>query len=205
MEKKLTKREIKTQQTRETIINAALDLFRRYGFERTSIQDICAEAKVSVGSLYHLFESKRAIIEYVLKDIQHFYDPEQEYDYQTVNPEEIFRQGASNFKTLIETLTPEVVFNALFSSPSGNKTMFYKERSNVAWMRKQLRGLRDAGRIPAEMDINHLEFMLNGQGLGLFYAAYTMDRMDTLEDDMYTALYGTFLQYTNKKRKESVN
>ncbi len=48
VEKRKTKREIKTEQTRESIIRAGVKLFRKYGFEGTAIQDICEEAGVSV-------------------------------------------------------------------------------------------------------------------------------------------------------------
>ena len=192
MEKKPTKREIKTQQTKEAIISAALKLFRRYGFERTSIQDICQEAGVSVGSLYHLFESKHAIIAYIMKDVEGYYDLTQTFDYGTVDPQEIFRICAQNFSRMLETLTPEVVFKALFSSPDGNKTIFYHERSNIVWLRTHLEGLKKAGRLPDDTDIESMQMMLNSASIGLFYQAYTLERLDHLEDEiteLYTKLY----------------
>ena len=56
--------------TRERILGAALKLFRKRGFERTTMRDIAAEASVSLGAAYHYFASKDAIVfdYYVLRE-----------------------------------------------------------------------------------------------------------------------------------------
>jgi len=48
---------------RERIISAASTCFARNGFHRTTMKQICAEAKLSPGSVYSWFPSKQAIIE----------------------------------------------------------------------------------------------------------------------------------------------
>lgn len=47
---------------RAHILDAAEICFARAGFHRTSMQDICKEAKVSAGALYVYFASKEALI-----------------------------------------------------------------------------------------------------------------------------------------------
>jgi TetR/AcrR family transcriptional repressor of uid operon len=47
---------------REEILRAAKRCFSRSGFHSTSMQEICAEAQMSPGSLYRYFPSKEAII-----------------------------------------------------------------------------------------------------------------------------------------------
>lgn len=47
---------------REEILAAAKRCFSRSGFHGTSMQEICAEARMSPGSLYRYFPSKEAII-----------------------------------------------------------------------------------------------------------------------------------------------
>jgi len=47
---------------RDHILDAALRCFARTGFHRTTMQDICKEAKVSPGALYVYFDSKEALI-----------------------------------------------------------------------------------------------------------------------------------------------
>jgi TetR/AcrR family transcriptional regulator, repressor for uid operon len=48
---------------REHILDAAEECFARTGFHRTTIQDICREADVSLGSVYVYFKSKEDLIE----------------------------------------------------------------------------------------------------------------------------------------------
>ncbi|HEX5780086.1 MAG TPA: helix-turn-helix domain-containing protein [Xanthobacteraceae bacterium] len=47
---------------REEILDAAQRCFARAGFHQTSMQEICAEARMSPGGLYRYFASKEAII-----------------------------------------------------------------------------------------------------------------------------------------------
>jgi len=52
----------KAEDTRTRILNAALDLFRRKGFEQTTMREIAGEAGVSLGNAYYYFESKEALV-----------------------------------------------------------------------------------------------------------------------------------------------
>lgn len=48
---------------RALILDAALDLFRNYGFRRTSMEDIARAANVAKGTLYLYFKSKDELFE----------------------------------------------------------------------------------------------------------------------------------------------
>ncbi len=50
------------EHTRELILKTALDLFRRGGFEVTTMRDIAHTAKVATGAAYYYFPSKEAIV-----------------------------------------------------------------------------------------------------------------------------------------------
>jgi AcrR family transcriptional regulator len=52
----------KAEATCARILDAALDLFRRQGFEQTTMRGIAAEAGVSLGSAYYYFESKEDLV-----------------------------------------------------------------------------------------------------------------------------------------------
>ena len=54
---------VKHEQKRGEILHAAIRCFARDGFRGASTTDICAEAGISPGHLYHYFASKQAIIE----------------------------------------------------------------------------------------------------------------------------------------------
>jgi AcrR family transcriptional regulator len=52
----------KSEATKTQILDVALDLFRRHGFEATTMRGIAAQAGVSLGSAYYYFESKEDLV-----------------------------------------------------------------------------------------------------------------------------------------------
>jgi AcrR family transcriptional regulator len=52
----------KAEETRSRILAAALDLFRRRGFDQTTMREIANEAGVALGSAYYYFASKEALV-----------------------------------------------------------------------------------------------------------------------------------------------
>jgi AcrR family transcriptional regulator len=52
---------------RETIISAAREVFARYGFRKTTMQDIASAAGKAKSSLYHYFKSKEDVFGSVLE------------------------------------------------------------------------------------------------------------------------------------------
>ena len=55
--------DIQQEERRARLLDAAEHCFARNGFHRTTMQDICREAKVSAGAVYVYFPSKEALIE----------------------------------------------------------------------------------------------------------------------------------------------
>lgn len=49
------------EETRSRILDAALDSFARYGYDATSVSQICRRADVTKGGFYHHFPSKQAL------------------------------------------------------------------------------------------------------------------------------------------------
>src|SRR5262245_702462 len=52
----------KGERTREHLVRTAFALFEKKGFERTTLRDIAARAKVSLGLLYRYYPSKDALV-----------------------------------------------------------------------------------------------------------------------------------------------
>ena len=52
----------KGDETRERILNAALECFREKGFEQTTMRDVAARAGMALGAAYYYFKSKDALV-----------------------------------------------------------------------------------------------------------------------------------------------
>lgn len=62
----LDKRTEKGRETRDSIINAAVELFSKNGFDGTSIKNITDRANVNKSLFYHYFKSKDILLEYIV-------------------------------------------------------------------------------------------------------------------------------------------
>jgi AcrR family transcriptional regulator len=51
--------------TRQRILDAAIEAFRKCGFEATTTRDIAAAAEIATGTLFNYFSTKEAIVEYL--------------------------------------------------------------------------------------------------------------------------------------------
>ena len=56
------KAKTKSEETRERILRAALEMFHDRGFESTTMREIAARAGVATGAAYYYFDSKDAIV-----------------------------------------------------------------------------------------------------------------------------------------------
>lgn len=52
----------KAEDTRERILNAALQLFREKGFDETTMRDVAAAAEMATGAAYYYFRSKEELV-----------------------------------------------------------------------------------------------------------------------------------------------
>ena len=62
MDVKKTNRQLRAEETRERIVQAAKALIATKGFDETSIEDITARAGVSIGSFYTYFKRKEDVV-----------------------------------------------------------------------------------------------------------------------------------------------
>ncbi len=60
-EKKITRKE-QAQNTRKKLLDTAITLFKKYGYEKVTIEQICKEADVTTGAFYHHLKSKAGVI-----------------------------------------------------------------------------------------------------------------------------------------------
>ena len=66
--KDLSKQQLKSMETKARIFNAAKRILKKSGYEQLSIKNICEEAGVSNGSLYHHFKTKDDLLSYYIEE-----------------------------------------------------------------------------------------------------------------------------------------
>jgi AcrR family transcriptional regulator len=89
----MKKREEQKMERKQAILGAALDLFVRRGYNATKISDIAMEVDMSVGLLFHYFESKEKLYEELVRVGLGGTQSIMELDRK--NPIEFFEQAAS--------------------------------------------------------------------------------------------------------------
>ena len=57
------RRKEQAQKTETAILNAALELMRRDGFDSVTVRDICKHANITTGAFYHHFKSKEELFD----------------------------------------------------------------------------------------------------------------------------------------------
>ena len=61
-----TPRQIKSEQTKNKIFEAAQELIKKYGFEYLTVKNICEVADISNGTFYHNFKTKDELLTHYL-------------------------------------------------------------------------------------------------------------------------------------------
>ncbi|RZM25382.1 TetR/AcrR family transcriptional regulator [Pedobacter duraquae] len=56
------------EKIKESIIRAAKDLFRKYGYHKTSVNEIAKKARIAKATIYKYFESKEQVLDAILMD-----------------------------------------------------------------------------------------------------------------------------------------
>ena len=59
-------RSVRSQQVKEKIYQSAMELLKTHGYEYVTVNNICTNAEVSVGSFYHFYKNKDDLFAYYL-------------------------------------------------------------------------------------------------------------------------------------------
>jgi AcrR family transcriptional regulator len=127
--------------SKEVLIQAALELFARHGFEQTSVRMIARQAGVSLGLLYNYFESKEALLVTIFeRGMQDVLKSFQEADTGATPEAKLKRLIGSSFEILREHKAFWQVFYSLRAQP-GIAEILPKEMLEWHWrIHEQLEG-----------------------------------------------------------------
>lgn len=65
-----SRRELYSEATRSALLEVATRMFAERGFARTSLEDVAVAIQATRGAVYHHFDSKQALFEAVLEDLE---------------------------------------------------------------------------------------------------------------------------------------
>ncbi|MCQ2555668.1 MAG: TetR/AcrR family transcriptional regulator [Clostridia bacterium] len=179
---KKTNRDIKSEETKNRIIEASKKLFRKYGCSSVSIQQICEAAEVSTGTLYHFFGSKNKLQEIFYKDVTAFFK-KNDFDYETVDIYDFFRKFIEDFYQLLLHMGAEEIYGIIFTSGTGNKSFYDENRPNHRNMIEGIEKLQELGRIRKDIPALRISMDLSDISIGVFAHCYTMECMDRFTDE----------------------
>jgi len=177
---------------RQQILDAARACFLRNGFHNTSMQDVIAEAGLSMGAVYRYFKSKNDLITSIAKTV-------------TGSADEIFKELATHEPplTLVDTMDRALEFVDAQTGPDGifrlalqvwAEALRDPELANLVTeqygaMRRRFvavaRRAQQAGELPADADVEAIGAVL----LGLM-PGYALQRILAAGPDKKTYLEG---------------
>lgn len=116
------KKNIEKDSLRQTIMDAAWDLFYKKGYENTTINDIIRQAGTSKGGFYYYFRAKDEL----LNSLYSFFDQEYEKFYKTMDKSlnsliQLKQLGQYVFYFIEGNVSPEFLC-ALYKSQLSNQT-----------------------------------------------------------------------------------
>jgi AcrR family transcriptional regulator len=161
------------ERRRRQILDAALACFLRRGFHQATMQEICAEARISPGALYRYFDSKADIIAAIAEDA--FSDAADMFE-RVRNHEELIgalctlaqahfdRMSCDGENSLMADVMAEAARDPLL-----NKNLERLDQSRLARIAKALATVRKTGAIDVSLDpaetADIIMSAMNGVGL----------------------------------------
>jgi AcrR family transcriptional regulator len=162
---------------REEILNAALALLSREGYDRTTVAELAHQVGLSQTGLLHYFGSKDELFTAVLRHQDEIRSREvQQLRASRRGPE---MEGPTAAELIVETVrhsatVPGLVqlmacFSAAASDPAHPAHDFFRDRyeTSLAGGTEAIRGMQHRGRLPGHLDPDRVSVMVNALVTGL--------------------------------------
>lgn len=185
MEKTLSRRERKKIETRQQLLQVALQLFRDQGYDATTVKQITQSVGVAKGTFFNYFESKEAILPALA-----------EWRFQKLRETLTVKQGAptspvARIKMALclvtkESITDPALMRRLFASMMKQRE---EERIGPAFVQllaDQVRQAQEAGEIRADLDPLYLGGLIRAlffQQMLMWHHNYRPAPLQTMLDE----------------------
>ncbi|MCC8060170.1 MAG: TetR/AcrR family transcriptional regulator [Clostridiales bacterium] len=177
MERKLTKRTIKSAETKTRIIEAGKKILRQYGYQQMTIEEICTEAKVSTGSFYHFFKSKQELINHIFPYENDFMEWAEKKEITDISQLiDIYIEGyIDTFKRLGAEAFYMTVF-APYNDFIGNKSMYVRKRPIYSFFSEKLLQAKERGELRQDEEVDEICDEIVICGIGVLYWVCTTEQ-----------------------------
>jgi len=162
----------KYEAKRRQILDAAVVCFARSGFHKTSTAEICVEAGMSPGNLFHYFKNKNAIIEAIVDEdrrkISEWYETASQAEDLF---EELFKLMQHNLELIAEPVYRKIgieIFAEAMRNPSVGHLVARNDAEQIAALTGILKKAATKGQIDASFDIAKLATWIAALGDGAF-------------------------------------
>ncbi|MDP6024113.1 MAG: TetR/AcrR family transcriptional regulator [Alphaproteobacteria bacterium] len=157
----------KSDDTRRRILDASAKMFRRKGYDTTTLKDIAKIVKVRAPAIYYYFDSKEQLLEEILNigiDRIHdaVLDAVTEPAAEASHRERIEAAIQAHLTTLLrhsDYTAANIINYHLAPKKIRKRHLIRRERYNDCW-RLLLQEAQQAGEIEASVDLHHLRLFL---------------------------------------------
>ena len=147
------------KQTKSRIVSTAWQLFYRYGYDNTTIDDIVEASNTSKGSFYHYFESKDAL----MGSLSYLFDEKYEELMETLDPnldplQKLIQMNQELF-LMIENTVSVSLLSQLFSTQlitKGEKHLLEPDRTYYRLLRQIAIEGQEQGLFRKELSVNDI-------------------------------------------------
>ena len=143
MEKKMTKRAMQAQETKQKIYRCGTELFRKHGYQNVSVEQIAQAAGVGIGTLYHYYPSKADLYGEMFIRADDFFCAFEEPGVLEQPPEEVLLEYFRQYARLNEGMGMEYV--QLLAIPKNREIFQGDENFELIW-ENLLAGYQSDGR-----------------------------------------------------------
>lgn len=161
-----------SNQTKRRIVASAWELFYKYGYENTTIDDIVEHSGASKGSFYHYFSSKDALLESLSYLFDEKYDELMETMSRDLGPIDRLILMNRELFSMIENTVPVTMLSQLFSSQittKGERHMYSPDRAYYKLLRQIGIEGKEQGLFRDDLSVNDISQAYSLYERGMMY------------------------------------
>ena len=166
------KRQLSSDAKKALILVKSLELFRKYGYEKITVSDICKECNVNVGTIYHFFGSKLGILQALSERIADSSGFEEKVNELVSDPYAAIRdfllEYAKRWEMLGADLTVQFFknFQQIYISPTASGTTDFE---SVTKLTRFIKAAQEAGKFDPSADPKKTADLIMLIGRGVVY------------------------------------